>query len=67
MKEHNANIKHERDKPFLGAGHTIENVGMTVLEAIKYYQQVRELDWMTEVPNGINKKAKVAALWHEYK
>ena len=64
-------IRHERDNPvadhFLGAGHTIENVGVTVLEAIrdssKYYRQVRELDWIVklqaEVPNGINKKAEV--------
>ena len=69
----------EIDKPvanhFLGMGHTIENVGVTVLEAIressKSYRQVKELDWIeklqAEVPNGINKKAKVGVLWHEYK
>ena len=79
LKEHDADVRHGRNKPvadhFGSSGHTAENMGVNVLEVIrdssKYYRQVRELEWIelleTEVPNGVNRKAKVGVLWHEHR
>ena len=79
LKEHEADVRHRRNKSVAGHfnsnGHSVENMGVSILELVRdssrYYRQIRELDWIdklqTEIPNGLNLKAKMGVPWHEYR
>ena len=79
LKKHETGVRHGRDKPVAGHfnsnGHSVENMGVNILELVRdssrNNRQIRELDWIdklqTEISIGLNKKAKVGVLWHEYR
>ena len=78
IKEHIADIKHERDKAvaihFSAANHTFKDLRFVILERCLtdscYYRRARENFWMerlnTITPHGINKKSNLGILWPDY-
>ena len=78
IKEHVADIKHERDKAvavhFSAANHTYKDLRFLILERCVtdscYYRRARENFWMerlnTITPHGINKKSQLGILWPDF-